>query len=386
MKTDATHIAQLTKQRLGDFFVKEDGHVAHKNALKNMEKVPMLRTPNFRRFIVIEGIVIVILLIGLKSFADEDWKLISKIPTERKDFSIAVVNDEIYLIGGTRFGSRKGPFGMSLVEIYNPQNNSWRKGADMPTARAASATAVIYDRIYVMGGYAGIDNQGENFKVLDIVEVYDPQTDTWERKQDMSLPRALLGAGVVAGKIYAIGGFVHPRGKKPGDPWGINLVEVYDPATDTWAKRANMPTKRAALGVEVVNDRIYAIGGRGWPQVGNRGGPFVTAVEEYDPKTNRWRKEKDMPDIRLSFSTVVVGSEIYLIGGFVWQGRHTKDVITVDVYNPKTDKWSNIPSIPKSLKPFGTEAVNGAIYVFGNTGKFGNFLRVLRYAIPTSMQ
>lgn len=27
------HIAQLTKQRLSDFFVKEEGHVAHKNAL-----------------------------------------------------------------------------------------------------------------------------------------------------------------------------------------------------------------------------------------------------------------------------------------------------------------------------------------------------------------
>ena len=27
------HIAQLTKQRLSDFFVKEDGHVAHKNAM-----------------------------------------------------------------------------------------------------------------------------------------------------------------------------------------------------------------------------------------------------------------------------------------------------------------------------------------------------------------
>ena len=28
-----THIVELTKQRLSDFFVKEDGHVAHKNAL-----------------------------------------------------------------------------------------------------------------------------------------------------------------------------------------------------------------------------------------------------------------------------------------------------------------------------------------------------------------
>jgi len=28
-----THVAELTKKRLSDFFVKEDGHVAHKNAL-----------------------------------------------------------------------------------------------------------------------------------------------------------------------------------------------------------------------------------------------------------------------------------------------------------------------------------------------------------------
>lgn len=28
-----TNVAKLTKQRLSDFFVKEDGHVAHKNAL-----------------------------------------------------------------------------------------------------------------------------------------------------------------------------------------------------------------------------------------------------------------------------------------------------------------------------------------------------------------
>ena len=28
-----THVAELTKRRLSDFFVKEDGHVAHKNAL-----------------------------------------------------------------------------------------------------------------------------------------------------------------------------------------------------------------------------------------------------------------------------------------------------------------------------------------------------------------
>jgi hypothetical protein len=36
----------------------------------------------------------------------------------------------------------------------------------------------------------------------------------------------------------------------------------------------------------------------------------LTVIEEYDPKTNRWRKVKDMPDAKVSFSTVVVGNAI----------------------------------------------------------------------------
>ena len=81
----------------------------------------MSRTLNLRRSVVLGGVAVIISLIGIKSFAGEDWELITKIPTKRKDFSTAVVNGEIYLIGGNLFGNRKGPFGMSLVEIYNPE-------------------------------------------------------------------------------------------------------------------------------------------------------------------------------------------------------------------------------------------------------------------------
>lgn len=63
----------------------------------------MLRTPNFRRSIVIGGVVVLILLMGIKSFVGEDWELITKIPTKRKDFSTAVVDGKIYLIGGNLY-------------------------------------------------------------------------------------------------------------------------------------------------------------------------------------------------------------------------------------------------------------------------------------------
>ena len=330
--------------------------------------------------------VIVILLTTIEGIAGSDWKVVTELPTKRVDFATAVVDGKIYLIGGTFLenaqgrrrenepGIWRGPFGISTVEVYDPRTNTWERVADMPAPRANAEAAVVGGKIYVIGGYTGIDNRGENLKVLKVVEVYNPQTDTWERKQDMSLPRVRFGTGVVAGRIYAIGGWVHPRDRKPGMPGRIGLVEVYDPDTDTWAKRKSMPTRRTRFGTAVVNDQIYAIGGHGWPQVGNRGGPFLINIEAYHPKINRWKKQNSMPNLRRSFSTIVVGDDIYLIGGLAWPEELVgigKYLGTIDVYSPDKGKWSDISSMPTAKAPFASAVVDGRIYVFGGSGMEG---------------
>ena len=45
--------------------------------------------------------------------------------------------------------------------------------------------------------------------------------------------------------------------------WDISgrNYEEYDPATDTWEKKADAPTTRYAHSIVTVNGRIYAIGG-----------------------------------------------------------------------------------------------------------------------------
>jgi hypothetical protein len=55
-------------------------------------------------------------------------------------------------------------------------------------------------------------------------------------------------------------------------------VEEYNPVTDTWKKKAKMPTARAWLSTSVVNGKIYAIGGSVDAVV-----PLST-VEEYTPE------------------------------------------------------------------------------------------------------
>ena len=73
----------------------------------------------------------------------------------------------------------------------------------------------------------------------------------------MPTAREWLSTSVVNGKIYAIGGCE----RNPARAWVISTVEEYDPATDTWKKKADMPTARGLLSTSVVNGKIYAIGG-----------------------------------------------------------------------------------------------------------------------------
>jgi hypothetical protein len=77
---------------------------------------------------------------------------------------------------------------------------------------------------------------------------------------------------VVNGKIYAIGGATPVPAVAP-----LSNVRQYDPATDTWIDKSDMPTARSGLSTSAVNGKIYAIGGLGNPMAA-----ALSIVEEYD--------------------------------------------------------------------------------------------------------
>jgi N-acetylneuraminic acid mutarotase len=104
------------------------------------------------------------------------------------------------------------------------------------------------------------------------VEEYDPATDTWTTKADMPTARLYFSTCAVNGKIYAFGGVGQAT-------WGpLRTVEEYNPATDTWTTKAHMPKGKVNLSTSAVDGKIYAIGGSFAPF------PFasVPTVEEYD--------------------------------------------------------------------------------------------------------
>jgi hypothetical protein len=148
---------------------------------------------------------------------------------------------------------------------------------------------------------------------LSTVEVYNPATDTWATKANMPTPRYVLSTCTLNGQIYAVGGS------------NLRIVEKYDPATDTWVRKADMLTVRTGLSTSVVNGKIYAIGG-----ASGQTGPVLKTVEEYDSTTDAWTIKADMSTTRWFFSTSALDGNIYAIGGSTEYPPHSS-VSSVEV-------------------------------------------------------
>ncbi len=296
---------------------------------------------------------VLVLALGLASVslaAEGTWTRKADMPTGRWELSTCVVDGKIYAIGGA------GPVYQALrtVEEYDPATDTWTTKSEMPTARQGLSTSVVNGKIYAIGGGAGSSSSYSLVKTFSTVEEYDPATDTWTTKSEMPTERGFHSANVVDGRIYVIGGS-HASG--PGRNH-VLTVEVYEPATDTWTQKGDMPSSRGAGFSSVVDGKIYVIGGYGGPR----------RVDEYDPATDTWTTKSAMPTARHALSTSALDGKIYAIGGYVPGVSGYPGVATVEVYDPATDTWTTAPDMPTGRFGPRTSVVDGKIYVIGGMG------------------
>jgi N-acetylneuraminic acid mutarotase len=235
----------------------------------------------------------------------------------------------------------------------------WTQRSHMPTPRWMHTSAVVNGKIYVIGGVSSepANWQNESGEILSTVEEYDPATDTWTRKADMPTARGWLppSSPVVDGKIYVIGG---------GDDvvWDLPTLEMYDPSTDTWASKDDMPTPRWCLATCAVNGKIYAIGGA------PNSYSALKKVEVYDPATNIWTRKADMLIGRWGLCANVVNGKIYTIGGAGFMGGWS----TVEEYDPLIDTWTAKVGLPTPRRNMASSVLCGQIYVMGGWKNSGS--------------
>jgi N-acetylneuraminic acid mutarotase len=225
------------------------------------------------------------------------------------------------VFGGFRLPAtgKIGWYPESKAWVYDTQTQNWSELPPMPTPRGALAAVAVGTNIYVVGGAkipAGMEladglNPGGPVEILGTMEMFDTENKSWTLLRPMRLPRNHHDVAYLDGKIYVIGGTVgscFPSG------WASNVSmnEVYDIAADTWSTRAPMPTARSGVGAAVIDGKIYVIGGEGW--VEELGGVFRTN-EAYDPKSNSWVEKPPMSTARRGFAKGVFDGKLYAVSG-----------------------------------------------------------------------
>ncbi len=211
------------------------------------------------------------------------------------------------------------------------------------------------------------------------VSAVNAQENTWVEKAPMPTARAALGVAVVNDKIYAIGGAnssgVYPPDLFKGGFLGTN--EEYNTVTNTWSSKSSMPTPRDYFAIAAYQNKIYCIGGAiGFKTVQAPGmlpGNVYEASrtnEEYDTITDTWTTKAPMPVAGINLQAVVVSAKIFVIG----------EGLTY-VYDPIADTWTNKTSIPyNSYSLFSTVSAvgfGGNIVVFGESSEAGKAPREL---------
>jgi len=265
----------------------------------------------------------------------------------RQYSAVAVLNGKLYVVGGQRTdtGITPGPV-TAVMEIYDPQTNTWTPAPDMPTARMGLVAAVVSGKLYAIGGTVN------RIGGVGTVEEFDPVSQTWAAKASMPSPRYFAAGAQVGGRIFVIGGT-----SSSASSGGLNITEAYDPATDSWSSVATLPTARKELAAAESGGLIYAVGGYAGliPQ-------WVGAVEVYDPTSNSWSSLTPMPTARSHLALVAVAGKVLAAGG----ENVLRALDILESYDVTTNTWSVKTPSPTGFTRAGAGVVNDKIYVLGN--------------------
>lgn len=202
----------------------------------------------------------------------------------------------------------------------------WATKTNMPTARSDSGAAEVDGMIYVYGGNVGAGATS----YTSALEMYNPATDTWATKTPGTV-RGSVAVGAIGGKLYAVGGEYNLEKLTTG--------RVYDPSTDQWASIASLPTGTSNAACGVVEDRLYVVGSS-------------DATKNnycYDPVTNSWTKKADIPSVGSYPTGASASGKLY-----VFTKVDSNDLVYC--YDPTTNQWTLKASRPSQRQRIGMQA------------------------------
>lgn len=242
-----------------------------------------------------------------------------------------VINNKLYIAQGSQLGT--------AAYAYDPVQNNWTQLASAPHGAMAPPSAVHNGRLFSFDTYSPLR--------------YNPANNSWVAVGDPPPFNPEWGqATTVGGNIYI---FNHSNNFR------------YDVSSGTWLQRANPPRGHGVWpAVTTVNGIIYVIGGDG---------PSPNAVDAYNPATDSWTQKADIPFPRGYADAISYGNEIYVFGGGTWDNPGK----IIFRYNTLTDQWQLTGEMTTARNVPAVGLINGKIYVYGGEYQGAYFGDITEY-------
>ncbi|MFZ4734845.1 MAG: Kelch repeat-containing protein [Bradymonadia bacterium] len=322
----------------------------------------------------------------------------------------------IYVMGGEDEDGNP----VAELDVYDVAGNRWSQLADLPTPRTFATVTKQVNVGGITGGYVGLVVAGGRLAggaATPVVEEYVIDDSVWRERSpllaarhsgaavnytvnvelDSQETRGLVLGGLVAGEVSAngtyftvaqdylsrvtpmpTGRFMHAAEALDGRIYlfgGRDFQETrsfwaFDPETGTYEVLPDLPSNQNGLASAVLDGQLYAFGGA------NAFGVALATARRYDPATRVWTDLQPMTTGRRDLTAVVVGREIWTIGG-----DNNGPIQTVEIYEPLANRWRAGTLLPTGRAGARAFQRDGVVHVVGGVGANGQPIdSVLRFA------
>lgn len=128
-----------------------------------------------------------------------DWAEATKVPVPVAGASVVAFDKKIYVVGGYT-GEEDTYHKVNLLQIYDPASNTWTSGPPMNEVRAWAAGVVVGDKLCTIGGVS----KGYYTDTVECLDLVDDKA-AWQIVGKVLAPRYGLGAVEYQGKILVVG-------------------------------------------------------------------------------------------------------------------------------------------------------------------------------------
>ena len=224
---------------------------------------------------------------------------------------------------------------------------AWRSVHDMPTARQQVGASVVDGVAWVVGGLTSVTSTPPS---TPKVEGYDPGIDTWESGPDLPLPLHHVMVVTYHNELVALGGWV----ASGGNLTATVSDKVFALRNDSWVELPHMIDPRAAGAAAVVGNQIVVFGGQA-------NGHLVPAVDVFDG--THWFQSAPLPTPRDHLAGASDGHFVYAVGGRLLSDD--KNLGTFERYDPATGRWTRLPDLPTPRGGLGAAIVGNRLVTAG---------------------